>query len=109
MVETRGQRRKAVVIQAKPLLMTHPRSCCNRNFASFLKKTFHKQSGAGTTLGQSANWRGLSVNFPPLARVHNGLPAPMQKQVFLGVCSGNDKQEKCCPHGKGCNEGIFKA
>ena len=38
MVETRGQRRKAVVIQAKPLLMTHPRSCCNRNFASFFKK-----------------------------------------------------------------------
>ena len=66
-------------------------------------------SCASVTLGQSANWRALFEGFPPLVRVLNWLPAPMQKGVFLGVFSGNDQQKQCCPHGNGCNDGIFKA
>ena len=36
------------------------------------------------TLGQSANWHALFEGFSPLALVLNWLPAPMQKEVFLG-------------------------
>ena len=41
-------------------------------------------AGTSVTLGQSANWHALFEWFPPLARVLNWLPAPMQKGVFLG-------------------------
>ena len=41
-------------------------------------------AGASATLRQSANWCALFEGFPPLARVMNWIPAPMQKGVFLG-------------------------
>ena len=45
-------------------------------------------AGASANLRQSANWRALFEGFPPLVRVLNWLPAPMQKGVFLGFSQG---------------------
>ena len=65
-------------------------------------------AGASATLRQSANWRALFEGFPPLARVLNWLPAPMQKGVFLGfstrIClQGNEST--CLGE---CHESVFK-
>jgi len=50
-----------------------------------LSKNLLNLVGAGTTLGQSANWRALFVGFPPLARAVHWETAPMEKGGFLGV------------------------
>ena len=65
-------------------------------------------ANASATLGQSANWRALFEGFPPLARVMNWRPAPMQKGVFLGfftrIClQGNEST--CLGE---CHESVFK-
>ena len=65
-------------------------------------------AGVGATLRQSANWRALFEGFPPLARVLNRLPAPMQKGVFLGFFTSSCLQgnESTCL-GE-CHQSVFK-
>ena len=64
-------------------------------------------AGASATLGQSANWRALFGGFAPLARGLNWVPAPMQKELFLGFFTRSCLQgnESTCL-GE-CHESVF--
>ena len=66
-------------------------------------------AGASATLGQSANCRTLFEGFPPLARVLNWLPAPMQKDVFLGFFTRRCLQGNESSCSEGCHESVFKS
>ena len=65
-------------------------------------------AGASANLGQSANWRALFEGFPPLARVMNRLPTPMQKWVFLGFFTRSCLQGNESTCWGECHESVFK-
>ena len=65
--------------------------------------------GVSATLRQSANWHALFEGFPPLARVLNWLPAPMQKEVFLWFFAKRCLQGNESSCSEGCHEIIFKS
>ena len=61
------------------------------------------------TLRQSTSCRALFERFPPLARVLNWLPAPMQKGVFLGFFTRSCLQGNESSCSEGCHESGFKS
>ena len=63
--------------------------------------------GAGETLRQSTNWCTLFGGFPPLARGLNWVPAPMQKELFLGFFTSCLQGNESTFLGE-CHESVFK-
>ena len=64
-------------------------------------------AGASATLRQSANWRALFGGFSPLARGLNCVPAPMQKELFLGFFMSCLQGNESTCLGK-CHESVFQ-
>ena len=64
--------------------------------------------GASATLRQSANWHALFGGFALLVQGLNRVPAPMQKELFLGFFSRSCLQGNEITCLGECHESVFK-